>query len=88
MKNKHLSKIVSTVFIAAMIFNIIPFAERKARAALIPGGAVGPVVPSGLGRGFPAWYMDQNGLAIELCAEPNNLFCLADPRIAGNPFSE
>ncbi len=55
-------------------------------AALTPGGAVGPVVPAGIGKGFPAWYMDQNGLAVELM-EAADGFGISDPVDPANPDS-
>ena len=45
--------------------------------------AVGPVNPN---NGFPAWYQDATGLALEIGLDPvNSIF---DPPIAGNAFSE
>jgi len=43
---------------------------------------VGPVDPT---NHFPSWYMDENGLALELCLTPGN--CVFDPAIASNLFS-
>jgi len=45
--------------------------------------AVGPVSAT---NGFPSWYMDENGLALELCVTPGN--CVFDPPIASNSFSQ
>ena len=44
---------------------------------------VGPVNST---NGFPFWYMDGNGLALELCLTSGN--CVFDPPIIGNTFSE
>ena len=35
-------------------------------------------------NGFPSWYMDENGTALELCLDPT--FCVFDP-IVDTPFS-
>lgn len=54
-----------------------------AQAAFAELSDVGPVNPQ---NGFPVWYQDSNGVAIELGLDPAlNLF---DPPIAGNAFSE
>lgn len=68
---------VSSAFVVAATMSALP-----ASAAL---QAVGPVSPV---DGFPVWYQDAEGLAIEFCKDPDNPFCLADPVIVGNPFSE
>jgi hypothetical protein len=44
---------------------------------------VGPVNST---NGFPSWYMDGNGLALELCLTSGN--CVFDPPIIGNTFSQ
>lgn len=49
-----------------------------ALAAVSPG--VDPV------NGYPVWYQDTNGRAVELCLDPAN--CLFDPVVPGNLFSE
>lgn len=54
-----------------------------AQAAFAELSDVGPVNPQ---NGFPVWYQDSNGVAVELGLDPAlNLF---DPPIAGNDFSE
>lgn len=47
--------------------------------------AVGPTNPA---NGYPAWYQDTGGLALEQCFEPANAKCMADPVIVGNSVSE
>ncbi len=44
------------------------------------------VGPENATHGFPSWYMDDNGLALELCLTPGN--CVFDPIIPGNAFSQ
>jgi hypothetical protein len=46
---------------------------------------VGPNHPI---SGFPLWYQDTNGLALEMCLDNNALLCGFDPPIAGNQFSQ
>ncbi len=72
-----LSKSLILVFLAALV--ILP-----ANAALVPGGAVGPINPI---TGFPNWYQDQNGLAFELmeAADGFGISAAVDP---ANPFSQ
>jgi hypothetical protein len=78
---KVLSKSLIFLFLAAMV--ILP-----ANAALVPGGAVGPVAPAGgPGAGFPVWYQDQNGLALELMPSADG-FGISAAVEPGNPFSQ
>lgn len=66
------------VFLIAALFLIS--GVQRAFAEL---SDVGPVNPQ---NGFPVWYQDSNGIAIELGLDPAlNLF---DPPITGNTFSE
>ncbi|MBI2025500.1 Ig-like domain-containing protein [Candidatus Kaiserbacteria bacterium] len=58
-----------------------------AAAALAPFGAAGPVITVGLGKGFPAWYMDQNGLPLDLI-EAADGFGISDPVDPANAFSQ
>lgn len=80
MRNKN--KILSVVVICLVAMSAL---SNVAFAAFTSGGSVGPVNPD---NGYPNWYMDQNGLALEQCLEPNNPKCVADPVIVGNPLSE
>ena len=45
--------------------------------------AVGPVNST---NGFPSWYTDENGVALQLCLDPVN--CSFDAPIIGNLFSQ
>jgi hypothetical protein len=45
--------------------------------------AVGPVNTT---NGFPSWYVDQDGLSLQLCLNPT--FCRFDAPIAGNALSQ
>lgn len=83
-KTKTLRKIANASS-ALFLFALLAVGQN-ASAALVPGGAVGPVVPAGLGKGFPAWYMDQNGLALEL-TEAADGFGISDPVDPANNFS-
>ncbi len=59
-------------------------------ADTLPGGLVevGPVAPAGgLIAGFPIWYKDSNGLALDLM-EATDGFGISDPVDPENPFSE
>ncbi|MBI2144701.1 hypothetical protein HYU18_00050, partial [Candidatus Woesearchaeota archaeon] len=47
--------------------------------------AVSPLHPV---NGYPVWFQDGVGMAVEQCFDPANQMCLADPVIAGNAFSE
>lgn len=57
--------------------------SHAAHAAL---AAVGPVSPQ---NGFPLWYQDTNGLALELCLDGDGALgpCLFDPVDPANPYS-
>jgi hypothetical protein len=67
-KLKYLSMVVGLVFCLC----------QNASAEL---AAVGPINST---NRFPSWYMDENGVALELCL--NSTFCVFDP-IVGTPFS-
>lgn len=54
------------------------------QAAMLPGGTVSPVNPA---TGFPFWYQDQNGLALDLM-EASDGFGISDPVDPANPFSQ
>ncbi len=45
--------------------------------------AVGPLDST---NHFPSWYMDENGLALELCLTPT--YCTFDAPVSGNTFSQ
>lgn len=59
------------------------FAATPARAALQKVGAISPV------HGFPVWFQDAGGLALQLCLDQNNPFCVLtppfDPAVAPTP---
>lgn len=80
--------IIKKIFTAILIFSFavsgLNFQVNPAKAALTPGGAVGPVNPD---TGFPNWYMDQNGLALELM-EAADTFGISAAVEPGNPFSQ
>ncbi len=46
------------------------------------------VGPANIANGFPMWYMDASDLILELCKDPDDPLCIADPVIPGNAFSE
>ncbi|MBI2176004.1 PGF-pre-PGF domain-containing protein [Candidatus Woesearchaeota archaeon] len=71
----------SFVFVA-LLLSLLLLAAWPASAAL---SAVSPVHP---GNGYPIWYQDSSGMALEQCFDPANPMCLADPVIAANAFSE
>lgn len=79
-KFKMAKSTVSFLTIASLVLAYFPFA---AQAALTPGGAVGPVNPT---TGLPNWYMDQNGLALELI-EAADGFGASAPVDPTNPYS-
>lgn len=80
---KRIQRIALAVFSLAIVLG----PTAPAMAAMVPGGAVGPVVPSGLGKGFPAWYMDQNGLALDLMEAADSMG-ISDPVNPANSFSQ
>lgn len=66
--------------IASMVFSLVSYTPQA--SAALTGGAVGPVAPAGgLFAGFPLWYQDQNGLALELmeAADPFGLSAAPTP---------
>lgn len=79
---KKISSALTIMVMAAALFPVLP-----AEAAMVPGGEVGPIIPSGLGKGFPAWYMDQNGLSLEVM-EAADGFGISDPVDPANSFSQ
>lgn len=69
------SRIIVFTFLALALFGV-----QAAHAALAEMGPVDPV------RKFPTWYMDETGLAVELCLNANR--CAFEPVVAGNQASE
>jgi hypothetical protein len=51
---------------------------------MFPETGMGPINPV---NGFPHWWQDGNGLALEMCLDDNGL-CIFDPVEAGNTLSE
>lgn len=72
------------VLLISMIVVLIGVATSVANAAFVPGGSVGPVSAT---TGFPDWYMDQNGLALDLI-EAADSFGISDPVDPANNFSK
>src|SRR3989344_5663001 len=56
-------------------------------ADTLPAGLV-EVGPIGAATGFPVWYKDSNGLALDLHEAPDGGFSISDPVDPANPFSE
>lgn len=71
-----MKRLLVTVLTVAMLLTF----NQSAHANL---AAVGPTDPA---NGFPVWFQDSNGLTLKLCLGSG--FCIADPVIAGNAFSE
>lgn len=66
---KRIARISCTLALLLMTLGAVPAAE----AALQKAGAVSLV------HGFPVWFQDANGLALQLCLDQNNAFCLLTP---------
>jgi len=71
----------------ALLLLLVPLlvlsATPHASAAL---SGRGPIKQTGPGQGYPLWYQDKEGTALELNLGPVNSFF--DPVIVGNPVSE
>jgi uncharacterized protein YjdB len=79
---------IQTIKIILSFLVLSVLAINLGSAALVPGGQVGPIAPAGgPNAGFPNWYMDQNGLALELM-EAADGFGISDPVDPTNPFSQ
>ncbi|MBI2459254.1 MAG: DUF5011 domain-containing protein [Parcubacteria group bacterium] len=80
-------KIIKTISTAILIFSFIAaglnLQVSPAKAALMPGGATGPVSPE---TGLPNWYMDQNGLVLELIESADG-FGIGAPVDPDNSYS-
>lgn len=88
-------KIFKILMVGALA--VLPFLDQMAQAALAPApGGMGPIIaPADGGNGFPSWYKDANGLALDLPRfDEDGGFALIDPPFqtgdldeAGNPLS-
>ncbi|MGA2517501.1 MAG: Ig-like domain-containing protein [Thermodesulfobacteriota bacterium] len=65
-------------FVALLVLGIC----QNASAEL---AQVGPIVSTTIGHGFPSYYMDENGLALQLCLTSGS--CNFDSPVSGNTFS-
>jgi len=80
-KYKYSASLLTGVFVFALLFS-----ANVSQAAFVPGGMAGPIVTAGIGKSLPAWFMDQNGLAIEIM-EAIDGFGISGPIQGGNDFS-
>lgn len=78
--NKQGNNFFTRIALFGIIGLIVLLGTQSGYAKL---NAVGPINPQ---NGFPLWYQDENGLALEIGLDP--LFNIADPVISGNIFSE
>ncbi len=68
----------------AGLFLVAGVAQAQHVPDYIPLAEVGPVHTL---HGFPIWYQDSTGLQLELCTDPGDAMCAADPVDPTFPFS-
>jgi len=71
-----LTKFKCLFLVACLVFGLCQNGSAELTAA-------GPMDAT---NGFPSWYMDEDGLSLQLCL--NSTFCVFDSPIAGNAFSQ
>lgn len=84
---EKLQKVVSALVLVTMVVagSVLPYGGvNKAEAAL---SQAGPIVVAGIGKSLPAWFMDSNGLAVEVM-EAADPFGISVPPIVGDAFSQ